>query len=119
MKYAWLDEYCLSKLGTTKDFKEEWEATRYMLRGKMYAMVGENKEKQPIITLKLEPTRGMALRETYADIAPGYYMNKVHWNSINLRGNVPDAVLKNMIDESYRLLLASFSQKAQKEITGG
>ena len=119
MKYAWLDEYCLSKPGTTKDFKEEWEVTRYMLRGKMYAMVGENKEKQPIITLKLEPTRGMALRETYADIAPGYYMNKVHWNSINLRGNVPDAVLKDMIDESYRLLLASFSQKAQKEITGG
>lgn len=118
MKYDWLDGYCLTKAGTDKDFKTEWEVTRYMLRGKMYAMVGGNKEGQPIITLKLEPERGMALREAYADIVPGYYMNKVHWNSVSLLGSVPDEVLKSMIDESYRLLLASFSKKTQKEITG-
>lgn len=38
MKYSWIDEYLLSKPGVEKDYKPEWEATRYMIRGKMFAM---------------------------------------------------------------------------------
>ncbi len=39
MKYPWLDEYCLSKKGAEKEYKPEWDATRYMIRGKMFAML--------------------------------------------------------------------------------
>lgn len=116
MKYEWLDGYCLSKNGTEKDYKAEWQATRYMIRGKMYAMRGGDKEGKPIITVKLEPMFGSLLRQTYRDIVPGYYMNKEHWNSLYLGGNVPDDVLKGMLDKSYRLILAGFSKKVQQEI---
>lgn len=37
-------------------------------------------------------------------------------NSMYLDGDVPDEVLKSMLDESYAILLASFSKKAQQEI---
>lgn len=118
MKYEWLDEYCLSKKGAEKDYQEEWEATRYLIRGKIFAMQGGDKEGKPIITIKCEPSFGRFLRDEYEDIIPGYYMNKEHWNSVYIGGKVPDDVVKQMIDMSYRLILGSLSKKAQKEIMG-
>ncbi len=116
MKYEWLDAFCLSQTGATKDFKEEWNATRYMVGGKMFAMQGGDKDGIPIITLKLEPMNGEQLRSQYKDITPGYYMNKVHWNSLYLDGDVPDDVLKNMVVESHGLIFNSLSRKLQAEI---
>jgi len=116
VKYEWLDEYCLAQPGATKDYKPEWEATRYMVGGKMFALYGGDKNGKPIITLKLEPTFGYNLRGQYADIIPGYYMNKEHWNSLYLDGNVPDDVVQMMVKESHQLIFKSLSKKAQKEI---
>jgi len=55
MKYEWLEEYCLSKKGVIKDFKEEWNATRYLVGGKIFAMQGGDKDNKAIITLKCDP----------------------------------------------------------------
>lgn len=118
MNYPWMDDYFLAKPGTEKDFKPKWDATRYMLRGKMYGMVGGDKYGKSIVTLKLEPEFGEFLRGQYEDIVPGYYMNKEHWNSLYLEGSVPDDVLRDMIDRSYRLILAALPKKTQKEISG-
>jgi predicted DNA-binding protein (MmcQ/YjbR family) len=115
MCYPWLDAYCLAKKGCEKDYKAEWEALRYLLGGKMFAMQGTDKEGNAIITLKIEPSHGAALRQDYKDIVPGYYMNKLHWNSVRLDGAVPDNILKEMIDESYQILLNSLPKKMQKE----
>jgi predicted DNA-binding protein (MmcQ/YjbR family) len=118
MNYPWLDEYCLSKQGATKDWKEEWQAARYMVGGKMFAMQGDDNTDRPIITLKLIPADGDFLRRQYEDIIPGYYMNKEHWNSVYLDGAVPDEIVRDMIDKSHAILFASLTKKAQKEITG-
>lgn len=116
MKYEWLDEYCLSKKSAEKDFKVEWDATRYLIVGKMFAMQGGDKDKKAIITLKCEPSFGQFLREQHKHIIPGYYMNKEHWNSVYIEGDVPDDVLKQMIDMSYGLILKSLSKKIQAEL---
>ncbi len=116
MNYEWLDDYCLTKKGAEKDFKMEWDATRYLIGGKMFALQGGDKQKKPIITLKCVPPFGDMLRQEYEYIVPGYYMNKEHWNSVYLEGDVPDAILKQMIDMSYELVLNSLSKKVQKEI---
>jgi len=117
MKYPWLEEYCLSKRGAKEDFKPEWDATRYSIGGKMFGLQGGDKQKKAIITLKCEPSFGLSVREQYKDIIPGYYMNKEHWNSVYLDGDVPDEVLKQMIDMSYELVFSSLSKKLQREIT--
>lgn len=117
MQYEWLENYCLNKKRVEKDFKEEWNATRYCIKGKMFVMQGGDKEGIPIITIKCEPSFGRFLRDEYEDIIPGYYMNKEHWNSVYIGGKVPDEVVKQMIDMSYSLILGSFSKKVQKEIT--
>ena len=117
MKYEWFEEYCTSKKGAYKEYKAEWEVDRYMIRDKMFIMHGGDKEGKEIITVKLEPMHGQLLREQYkGDIVPGYYMNKEHWNSVYVDGDVPDDVLRDMVDKSYALILGAFSKKAQKEI---
>ncbi len=118
MKYQWFDAYLLGKKGVEKDYKQEWQAARYMIRGKMFAMQGGDKEGTPILTMKLEPMFGSMLRQQYKDIVPGYYMNKEHWNSLYLDGDVPDEVVRDMLDRSYEALLSTFSKKAQSEIIG-
>jgi predicted DNA-binding protein (MmcQ/YjbR family) len=116
MRYEWIDEYCLDKKGVEKDFKEEWNATRYMVRGKIFVMLGGDKEGTPIITIKCDPSFGRFLRDEYEDIIPGYHMNKEHWNSIYIGAKVPDEVVKQMTDMSYSIILNSLSKKIQKEI---
>ncbi|MBU1142785.1 MAG: MmcQ/YjbR family DNA-binding protein [Firmicutes bacterium] len=116
MKYLWIDEYCLSKKGIIKDYQMEWEATRYLLAGKMVAMIGQNKEKKDIISLKLDPVYGQFLRSEYKDIVPGYYLNKEHWNSIDLSGDLSDDLLRELIDQSYALIFKSLTKIKQKEI---
>jgi len=51
-----------------------------------------------------------------ADIIPGYYMNKTHWHSVFLEGDVPDDLLKTMLDMSYDLVFKALTQKQQKSI---
>lgn len=116
MKYEWLDAYCLAKKGVTKDFQPEWQATRYWIGEKMFAMLGGDREGKPIITMKLEPDYSSFLRQSFSDIVPGYYMNKEHWSSLYLEGSVPDEVLREMLDHAYLLVLHKFSAKKQKEI---
>ena len=118
MKFEWINEYCLSKKGVEKDFKIEWEATRYLIGGKIFVMQGGDKDKKKIITLKCEPSFGQFLREQNQYIVAGYYMNKEHWNSVYLDGDVSDDILKQMIDMSYELVLNSLSKKMQREILG-
>ena len=83
----------------------------------LFAAVCLDENDEPYyITLKLEPSEGDFLRKQYEDIIPGYYMNKIHWNSIKPDGEVPDDLLKDLLDKSYRLVLSGFSKKKQREI---
>lgn len=119
MRYPWIDEYLLGKAGVTKDLQKDWNWIRYQVCGKMFAAICMSWENEPYyITLKLEPTEGDFLRQQYEDIIPGYYMNKTHWNSIKPDGEVPDELLKDLLDKSYNLVLGGFSKKKQREILG-
>lgn len=116
MRYTWLDEYLMKKPGVTKN-TENWNWIRYMIGGKMFLAVCLDENDKPYyITLKLKPCDGDLLRQQFTDIVPGFYMNKIHWNSINPDGEVPDDLLKELADKSYDLVLAGFSRKRQAEI---
>lgn len=117
MKYNWVDEFLMEMKGVTRDFKEEWNWTRYLLADKMFAAVCKDVSgADQLITLKLEPLEGDFLRQQYEDIIPGYYMNKVHWNSVKVDGAVPDELLKDMLEKSYGLVLKKLPKKKQEEL---
>ena len=121
MKYPWIDEYLLVKPSVTKDLQAEWNWIRYQIGGKLFAAIclDDATGKGVYITFKLDPAEGKFLRRQYEDIIPGYYMNKVHWNSIKADGSVPDDLLREMLEKSYQLVLSGFSKKKQKELLEG
>jgi predicted DNA-binding protein (MmcQ/YjbR family) len=116
MNYDFIQAHCLSKKGAEEDYKQEWDAIRYSVRGKMFALAGNDAEGNAIISVRHTPKQGRELREKYSEIVPVYYLNKTHWSSVYLSGNVTEAVLKQMLDVSYGLVFNSLSRKARNEI---
>lgn len=114
-----MDEYLLSKRAVTKDLQAEWNWIRYKIGDRMFAAILLDDDNRPFyINLKLDPAEGEFLRGQYADIIPGYYSDKRCWNSVKPDGAVPDALLKGLLDKSYRLVLAGFPKKKQRELLG-
>lgn len=114
---TWIYEALSAFPASVKDFKFEWNWHRWLIGGKMFAAICLSDSGEEIyLTLKLEPLEGDLLRQQYADIIPGYYMNKVHWNSVKLDGDVPADVIRHMMEESYRLVAKSLTKKARIEL---
>ena len=119
MRYPWIDGYLLAKRGVTKDLQKDWNWIRYHVGGKMFAAILLDDGDAPYyINLKLEPAMGEALREQYPDFIPGYYSDKRHWNSVKADGAVPDELLRELLDISYRLVLGGFSRAKQRALIG-
>ncbi len=117
-KYDFIKAFCLDFKGAKYDNKAKWEAGRYTIGEKMFAMHCSDKTGRPILTVKLQPVNGEFYRKEYQEVIAGYHMNKVHWNSVYLDSSFPVDILKDMISESYKLVLSSFSKKKQKELIG-
>lgn len=43
-------------------------------------------------------------------------MNKKHWNGIRLNGNLPDDMVRDMVEDSYDLIVAGLSKKQQEQL---
>ena len=125
MKYEWLDGYLLSKAGAVHEYKPEWQWDRYLVGGKQFAAVCTPDPKyQPhggrsMVILKCEPMLAELLRSQYPDVVPGFYSDKQNWNSVYLDGEVPDEALREMCDNSYRLVFERLTKKAQAELLTG
>ncbi len=119
MKYPWIDEYLMAKRGVTKDLQTEWNWIRYHIGGRMFAAVLLDRDDRPYyINLKLDPAEGELMRRQYPDIIPGYYSNKLHWNSVKADGDIPDDLLKHWLDRSFELVLKELTKRGQREALG-
>ena len=56
-----------------------------------------------ILNLKCDPMLSYGLRQTHPDILPAWHMNKQHWISVRLEGDVPEDVLQSLVEMSYDL----------------
>lgn len=111
-----LKAWCASHEGAQYDYQKDWNAERFLVGGKMFAMLGNNKEGSPTISLKCDPQKAEMLREEYEEINPGYYMNKTHWNSLSYNGNLAPEVFQECITHSYELVFKGLTKKLQREI---
>jgi predicted DNA-binding protein (MmcQ/YjbR family) len=102
-------EYCLAKKGVTEDFPFDNETLVFKVGGKMFALTGIEQFKS--INLKCDPERAIELREEYSGILPGYHMSKKHWNTVMMDGSVPMKLIKQMIDDSYDLVVSSLPKR--------
>ncbi len=109
--------YCLSKPGTDEGLPFGEETLVFKVMGKIFALTGLDGT-DFTVNLKCDPVRAEELREQYAEIRPGYHMNKRHWNTVDFQGSLDDAALRELIDHSYELVVASLPKKVQAELKG-
>ncbi len=85
------------------------EALVFKVMGKMFALVSQ-KDEPPRVTLKCAPADGELLVSQYESVTPGYYMNKKHWITITLDGELPDEMLTELARRSYELVVRKLTK---------
>ncbi len=45
-------------------------------------------------------------------------MNKRHWNTVVLNGSLPDSLLSDLVEHSYRLVVAGLKKDERNRIQG-
>lgn len=109
-----LRDYCLSLKGVTEDFPFDESTLVFKVVGKMFCMT--DLEHDLSINVKNDPGKNIELREEYPAIKPGYHMSKIHWNTIHIDGSIPDDFIKNLIDESYDLVVMKLKRQEQQKL---
>lgn len=91
------------------------EVLVYKIAGKMFALAIP--DEYPVrVNLKCDPDRALELRDRHEGIIPGYHMNKRHWNTLILDGSLPSKLVRELIEHSYQLVIASLPARTRKEL---
>jgi predicted DNA-binding protein (MmcQ/YjbR family) len=109
-------DYCLSKKSVTEEMPFGPEVLVLKVAGKMFALAAI--DNFSTISLKVDPEHGEELREQYSSIAPAFHMNKKHWIQVNMNGDVPDKLARQLIDDSYALVVKGLPKKVREKLGG-
>lgn len=111
MTHKQVEDYLLSFPGSQLEYPFGKEVAVYKAAGKggeakMFALIAEGKE--PLrLSLKCDPLLAQTLREKYETVLPGYHLNKKHWNTIVLTGQLAWPEVQDLVRLSYDLVTAS------------
>lgn len=103
MDHKTVEEYILSMPNARLDYPFGEGVAVYKASEKMFALISEDKE--PVnLSLKCDPELSKVLREKYETVMPGYHLNKKHWNTLVLTGQLPWEEVQSLIRHSYALV---------------
>ena len=112
MTLEYFRDYCLSLPAVTEDTPFDATTLCFRVGGKIFAIM--DMEVFEDVNLKCDPERAIELREQYPGITPGYHMNKKLWNSVSVKGNVPDPLILELARHSYELIRDSLPKKVRE-----
>lgn len=95
--------FCAALPGAVLTFPFGEEKAVYKVGGKIFALT--RAEHVTSISLKAEPGDVTGLVETYAAVERGYHLNKKHWITVHLDGDLPGGLLEELIEDSYDLIV--------------
>ncbi|UVJ40076.1 MmcQ/YjbR family DNA-binding protein [Arthrobacter sp. CJ23] len=125
MDVSHLREICLGFPGTFEDFPFGPETSVFKVRAavaggarheaKMFALSAMDPDNWSV-SLKCEPALAEQLRAAHPEITGAWHMNKTHWNGVRLDGALPDDMVRDMVEDSYDLVVATLSRKQQEQL---
>lgn len=113
-------EYCLAKNGAYEEHPFGPEPTIVKVRGKIFAQLFAELHGKPSVTLNCTKEQGELYRMLYPGvIVRGYHCPPVmrpYFNTLPLDGSVPDEVVLQLADESYKAVVGKLPKYLQKEL---
>ena len=103
MNHKEVEEFILSMPNAKLEYPFGKDVAVYKSGDKMFALIAEGRE--PVrLSLKCDPLLATTLREKYETVLPGYHLNKKHWNTLILSGQLSWDEVKDLIRHSYELV---------------
>ncbi|MFC5910712.1 MmcQ/YjbR family DNA-binding protein [Streptacidiphilus monticola] len=103
---------CLEFNGAEETFPFGPDTAVFKVGGKMFALSALDPGRLQV-NLKCEPDRAVELRKAYPAIVPGWHMDKRHWNTVSLDGTLPDDLVRELVEDSYDLVVAKLPRREQ------
>ncbi|MCT2590371.1 MmcQ/YjbR family DNA-binding protein [Streptomyces sp. N2-109] len=108
---------CLALNGAVEEFPFPGnpELSTFKVAGKIFAFSALDGE--PLqVSLKCEPALAVQLRAAHPAITPGYHLNKRHWNTVTLDGSLPEAMVRDLIEDSWDLVVAGLPRATRHSL---
>jgi predicted DNA-binding protein (MmcQ/YjbR family) len=106
---------CLGFAGAEETYPFSADASVFKVAGKIFA-IAHLAADPPRISLKCEPEIAVHLRADHPAITPGYHLDKRHWNTVVCDGSVPDQLLRDMIEDSYDLIVSALPKRVRDDL---
>lgn len=111
-----LRSYCLAVKGATESFPFDDTTLVFKVMGKMFAYVGLNpKDGNFKVDMKCDPEKSSELREKYWGIVHGTHTRELMWNLVYLQSDVPEQLIRELIDHSVEEVIKKLPKKKQQE----
>jgi predicted DNA-binding protein (MmcQ/YjbR family) len=112
-----LRDLCLEFPGSEETFPFGFETSVFKVAGKMFALSRLRAEPPLTVSLKCEPLLAEQLRAAHPEhVLPGYHLNKRHWNTVVLDGALPDRWVRDMVEDSYDLVVSALPAARRREL---
>ncbi|MDO6705366.1 MmcQ/YjbR family DNA-binding protein [Photobacterium sp. 1_MG-2023] len=110
-----IEEHLQAMMGVQLEFPFGPEPKVFKVAGKMFAWTAV-KDGIPVMTVKASPGDVAFLIDEFQDITPGYHMNKRHWVTVRLNGQVEQGMLEDLATTSYTLVVRKLTKAKQKSL---
>jgi predicted DNA-binding protein (MmcQ/YjbR family) len=107
-------DYCLTKPGVTEDMPFGEDTLVFRVCEKLFLLTSLSQGDR--FNVKCDPERAIELREQHSEVQPGYHMNKKHWNTVHINGNLNRREICELIDHSYELVLKNLPKNTREQI---
>jgi predicted DNA-binding protein (MmcQ/YjbR family) len=119
MNHKQVEKYLLSLPETRLEYPFGKQVAVYKVGSgdftKMFALIAEGKD--PVnLSLKCDPVLAKHLRQKYETVLEGYHLNKKHWNTLILSGQLTWQDVQDLIMHSYNLVTNTEQDTAIKEL---
>jgi predicted DNA-binding protein (MmcQ/YjbR family) len=115
MDAAALHSLCLGFAGAYEERPFGPSTTTFKVGGRIFALSAL--EDEPLrVSLKCEPELADQLRISYPEIVPGYHLDKRHWNTVALDGALPDDLVRDMVEDSYDLVVEQLPRRVREQL---
>ena len=106
-------DYCLAKPAVEESFPFGETTLVFKVKGKIFLLTSLD---NPVLqfNVKCDPEKAIEWREQFAAVQPGYHMNKKMWNTVIVDGSISGRILRQMIDDSYQLVILSLPKKSRE-----
>lgn len=108
--------YCSSLKGVERYCSTNSNMERFTVGGKIFALLSEDNNNAPVLSLGCEPLLTDLLQKTYKDTVSGCELVKESGCSTYVEDRVPDYEIKKIIDISYKLVFRSLPKRVQEQI---